>query len=247
MNITFPVVDMNNASNPVTESTWLYQAQEFIKGVYCDWENGKQTRLVPPVEDEDVWIQTAKTLGASSERKLIIRLFQLGKRNGLPMFITYNRDFSHLVKTRNIGGGIEGVLETGEQDIIIIHRDFGVIFIEVKNLDIEQTGKKLGDAVKRNIKTAEDQLQKDVHSLEHAVKECGVENMILSLHVIALTNLKRGQLEDISNTDRTIFLCEEDYLSVEAMEQWWQKYVLQLDRVRNFPIDSMTYLQLLAM
>ncbi|CAG0889659.1 unnamed protein product [Darwinula stevensoni] len=102
---------------------------------------------------------------------------------------------SRIDETRGVGGGIESLLK-GEHDILLLHRNFGVIFIQAKNLDTQHTGKKLRDAVKRNTKTAGEQLKKDLLSLEVAMQESDV------------------------------FLCEEDLESLESIELWWNERIL---------------------
>ncbi|CAG0889658.1 unnamed protein product [Darwinula stevensoni] len=69
------VVNAIHPSEPARESTWLYQAENFIKNTYPDWESDSMIRLVPPVEDKDEWIRTAKSPGAKSERVLILSLY----------------------------------------------------------------------------------------------------------------------------------------------------------------------------
>ena len=134
----------------------------------------------------------------------------------------------------------------GEHDVLLIHRDIGVIFIEVKNLTGKQKGKNLKDAVKRNVKTATNQVEKYVCSLDATMSECGLEKAIVSLSIIALPNVKRDVVEGISSSKRTIFLCEEDCQSTDAMEQWWMEHIPQSHK-QETTIDCKTYLQLLAM
>ncbi|CAG0891330.1 unnamed protein product [Darwinula stevensoni] len=240
------VQESTNESESVLESTWLYQAQEHIKSIYRDWESPQTTRLVPPVEDINGWINAAKSAGEESERTLLRHLCEMGKINKMPMFITYNRNFVHLIERRNKGGGLEGILVCGEHDIVLIHRHIGIIFIQVKNLDTEQTGNKLTKALERNIQTAEEQLEKDLRSLEAATRECGLTGMNVSLRIIALTNAKRDQVAGTSHGANTVFLCAEDNESAETMERWWHQHILQSQLAEIPPIDSRTYLQLVA-
>ncbi|CAG0891883.1 unnamed protein product [Darwinula stevensoni] len=240
--------------------TWIHQAQEYIKRTYPDWENDKTTRLVPPVEDKREWVKVSKTPGENSKRQLILRLYQLGQRNKLPMFITYNRNFVHLIEKGDAEKN-EGILERGVQDIVLIHCTLGAIFIQVKNLDTKETEKNRGEAVARNIKaavarnikTAREQLQKDVRSLKTAMRKSGLEDAkkFLCIRVIALPNVKRCEIKDsspkdLSPSDHPVFLCEEEYQSAVALERWWQKRILPPNHQERSTVNSKVYLQLLA-
>ncbi|CAG0891848.1 unnamed protein product [Darwinula stevensoni] len=245
-NTSYPakVVSTMSRNEPARESKWIYQAERFIKKTYNDWETGSTTRLVPPVQHEEDWVKAAKTSGGKSERHLILRLYGLGRKNQMPMFITYNRNFSHLVERRNVGGGIENILEGGEHDIVLIHREIGVIFVQVKNVD---SRRKLND----NFDKAKTQLEKDFCNFEttwNDFKESDAKDMTVSLCVVALTNVKRAQVERKSLSDlpvRSVFLCEEDLESLESIERWWNGHVLH--HLQGSTIDSRSYLRLLAM
>ncbi|CAG0896733.1 unnamed protein product [Darwinula stevensoni] len=255
------VVTRIDRSKPTKETTWLYQAEQFIKETYRDWETEKTTHLVPYVEDKEEWIRKVEhNAGEKAERSLIITLYQLGKNKRLPMFITYNRNFSHLIKTKDVGGGSEGIM-TGEHDVVMIHRELGAVFMQVKNLDTKSskdkpsnavknregiTNKARKNAVKRNIDAAEEQLKKDVKSLKAAIKESGVDGIDVSLCVIALVNVKRAEVERKPIHDiqpPIVFLCEEDLKSVKSIEQWWNDHLLS--KLQS-SIDTRMYLKLLA-
>ncbi|CAG0895502.1 unnamed protein product [Darwinula stevensoni] len=227
-----------------TESNWIHQAQEYIMEKYPAWETAETTYLVPKVEDKDEWMKTAKTPGVKAERALLLRLNQLGQRKKMPMFITYNREFVHLFETGRTGDGIESHILTGEHDIILIHRTFGLICIEVQNLDSKRPGKKFRDALKRNIRAAKAKLQDGDRNLSIIARKCGFGDMRASITVIALTNVGRAQVEGGHVSD-IVLLCKEEWQSVEAIERWWQKNIL-LTHIQHSAIDSREYLQLLA-
>ncbi|CAG0891530.1 unnamed protein product [Darwinula stevensoni] len=272
------VVARIDRSKPAKETTWLYQAEQFIKKTYREWETEKTTHLVPYVEDRDEWIKKAEhDSGIKAERSLILSLYELGKRKQLPMFITYNRNFAHLIKRKDVGGASEGIL-TGEHDIVLIHRELGAVFMQVKNLDTKpseekpsnaeknsdskltqvehcntagnresmKTDMKRKNAIKRSIKAAEGQLEKDVNSLKAAIQESGVDDINVSLCVIALVNVRRDEVKEkplCDSSPPTAFLCEEDLKSEEAIEHWWDEHIIP--KLQN-SIDSRTFLKLLA-
>ncbi|CAG0893629.1 unnamed protein product [Darwinula stevensoni] len=233
-------------SEPAKESTWLDQAQEHIKRSYCHWETEQITRLVPPIQRIDDWVNEAKTKGEKAERKLILDLYHFGQENKMAMFITYNRKFFHLIESRNEGGGIEDIL-TGKHDIMLIHRDLGAIFIQVKNINKMR-------ALQEDINKAKEQVKNDVLSLEVTrqnlmkdMKESSSEVISVSLCVIALPNVKKAQVERRPLEDLpvpTVFICEDDLMTNESLKKWWEENILH--KLRNSPIDSKTYLKLLA-
>ncbi|CAG0893666.1 unnamed protein product [Darwinula stevensoni] len=227
-------------SKPAEETTWIYQAERFVKETFRDWETGGRTLLVPCVEDKNEWIKIVKDdPGKKAERSIILSLYELGKSKKLPMFITYNRNFSHLIKMKDVGGGTEDLV-TGEHDIVLIHREFGVVFMQVKNLSSKSK-------VKENVQKAKKQLKNDVLSLKATVQESGSGDVNVSLCVLALANVKRSQVEAKSLSDMpvpTVFLCEEDLETAESIERWWNEQVLH--QLSNSIIDSRTYLKLLA-
>ncbi|CAG0898870.1 unnamed protein product [Darwinula stevensoni] len=238
-------------NSPVRESTWLYQAEDFIKRTY-HWGTENTTRLVPPVENMDEWIETAKTVEERAKRSLILRLHQLGRKSRTSMFITYNSDFVHLIETRNVGGGIEGILQLEEHDVVLIHRNFGVIFIQLKNHDAEEAKKEVGNATK-NIQTAAEHLEMEFQSmtatktkLEAAMRKCGLEDANVSLHVIAFPTLSRDQVEGKQFGDNPVFLNEEDCRTAEALEEWWRKHILHSDHLQSSSITEEMYIKLLA-
>ncbi|CAG0891739.1 unnamed protein product, partial [Darwinula stevensoni] len=250
--ISIVVANMGRGSPPARETTWLYQAENFIRRTYPDLKTRNTTHLFPPVQYKNEWIKSARTRRGKTERSLILRLHQLGQRNRSSIFITYNSDFVHLIKTRNVGGGIEGILESEGHDIVLIHRNFGAILIQIKNLNPEKTEKGVGDATK-NIKTAAKQLEMKIRSvsatrikLENAMRECGLENINVSLSVIALPTVKREWVHERPSGVGLVFLCEEDCSSAKSLEEWWQKHILQSEHLQSFTIKDETYISLLA-
>ncbi|CAG0885099.1 unnamed protein product [Darwinula stevensoni] len=246
------VTSMGRGSPPARETTWLYQAENFIRRTYPDWRAGNTTHLFPPVQYKDEWIKSARTRRGRAERSLILRLHELGQRKRSPIFITYNSDFAHLIKTRNVGGGIEGILESEGHDIVLIHHNFGVILIQIKNLNAEKTEKEVGDAATNN-QTAAEQLEMDVRSvtttrkkLEDAMRECGLEDINVSLSVIAIPTVKREWVDEGPTGAGLVFLCEEDCSSAKSLEEWWQKYILQSEHLQSSTIKDETYISLLA-
>ncbi|CAG0885097.1 unnamed protein product [Darwinula stevensoni] len=245
------ITNMGRGSPPARETTWLYQAENFIRRTYPDWRAGNTTHLFPPVQYKDEWIKSARTQRGKAERSLILRLHQLGQRNRSPIFITYNSDFVNLIKMRNVGGGIEGFLESEGHDIVIIHRNFGVILIQIKNLNVEKTEKE--EDARKNIQSATEQLEMDVRSviatrtkLDDAMRECGLENINVSLSVIALPTAKRERVHERPFGADLVFLSEEDCSSAKSLEEWWQKYILQSEHLQSSTIKDETYMSLLA-
>ena len=200
---------------------------------------------MPPNPNKADWAKKTPTAGEEAERKVIEDLYKFGQRNKMPMFITYNHKFFHLIESREVGGGIENIL-TGEHDIMLIHRDHGAIFIQVKNIDAMRT-------LQKNINIAKGQLKNDVLSLEVArqnmmkdVEEDSAEDIGVSVCVIALPNVKKTQIEKRPLKDMpvpTVYLCEDDLESMDSLKQWWEENIQK----RNSVFDSNTYLKLLAM
>ena len=136
--VSISVLNRHSRGEAAKEETWKYQAEYFIRKSYNDWKTRNKTLLVPNIEDNAEWIRTAENdSGMKAERSIILCLYELGKNKQLSMFITYNRNFSHLMKSREVGGEIKGII-TGEHDIVLIHRTLGVIFIQVKNLEAQR-------------------------------------------------------------------------------------------------------------
>ena len=174
---------------------------------YPNWKNPQGTYMVPD------FFQTKDNgdRGENAEKTVYTLLEQLGKLNNEQMFVVHSYDFSEHIP----GSGRKRSWVMGETDFVIVHRDHGPMFIQVK---ATESGAKYKDA--------EDQLRKDKLALEKFFQKL-VKGKITTKKAtevfknvpafVAMPNCQRGQ----STCTRENVLYKEDCASLVAFSEWW--------------------------
>ena len=175
---------------------------------YPDWKNPTGTCMCP----ESFPSKPGDDKGQKAEEVVYTLLQQLGTQNKEPMFVIHSYDFSEHIP----GNGRKRSWVMGESDFVIIHRNRGPIFIQVK---ATESGDKL--------KEAEEQIRKDKLALEKHFqrqvkgKISGKKTAELFKNVpgiVAMPNCKRGT-DSVCIKDNVLY--QEDCSSLEAFTKWW--------------------------
>ena len=194
---------------------WDDGLRSWLDKEYPDWKDLHRTYMVPPSFES----KGNEAKGKSAEEKMYDKLQELGLKNNEPMFVVHSFGYSEHVP----GNGRKRSWVMGETDFVVIHRNHGPIFFQVK---ATETGDKY--------KEAEEQLRKDkIAFLRYCQKlEEGMVKEKISVRKItevfknvpgyvALPNCKRA--ESINIPDNTLF--QEDFRSAEAFSIWWNQNI----------------------
>ena len=181
-----------------------------LNGEYPDWKSPIQTYMVP-----DTFPSRQGDKGSSAEYIIYSRLQECGAQLEEPMFVVHSCPFSeHIPESERKRSWV-----MGETDFVIIHKNHGPIYIEVKATD---TGK--------SFKEAEDQLQKGKLALkkrfENAVKGEIPAKQVTDIFknfpaFVAMPNCPRPD----PRCARANVLYQEDCSSLVNFVEWWKKNV----------------------
>ena len=179
---------------------------------YSDWYMPEQGANIPVRPRTDTEIKTLH--GKLAEEKVVRMFAKYGEDHKQPMFIFHNFDFKVLKKLieRN---GEENLLvnklnvDKEEKDIIIVHRDIGIILVETKGMETYH---------KKTYKLAKDQLVDAVDKLK-----------ILCPKWIDEELLKRGAIKKViacPNLEEKVPRRGNDYIDLRKydlndFENWW--------------------------
>ncbi len=195
---------------------------------YPGWKDPQRTYMVPPSFEskgnEPKW--------EGAEKTMYDNLQELGLKNNEPMFVVHSFDFSEHVP----GSGRKRSWVMGESDFVVIHRNHGPIFFQVK---ATETGDKY--------KEAEEQIRKDKLALETFFKKLEkgvVEDKISARKVtevlkncpgfVVMPNCQRGQ--SVCTQDNALY--QEDCSSSEAFSIWWEE---KIGRSQHPPLDQTVF------
>lgn len=187
---------------------------------YPDWKNPHQTWMIPPVFEMK---ESRDERGQLAEKKFFDLLHEFGNRHNQyqPMFVVHSYNFKEKILKWMNQKQDEKKYVKGEHDFVLLHRQYGVIFLQVKGAT---------EFTKKNqFASARKQLEKDMASLSHftenelkgELKKKMKAEMSYNHMYAVMPNLARGKSVHGSNG---IFMEETE--NVEAFSQWWKNNIL---------------------
>lgn len=191
------------------ERDWHEESKNYLKEHYEGWQNLNTTIMAPPCLQLN---QENCTTGQETEKKIFDLLNEFGKTYKEPMFVVHSYNFSELINKLD-KGYVEKEWIKGEHDFVIIHRQYGVIFLEVKSKD----------TTKGEYKKAKEQIEKARNAtLSYLKKRYGKSKKVnvASHHwpgFVVMPNCKKQK----QTTPKDDVVYEEDCSSPEAFKQWW--------------------------
>jgi len=223
-----------------TTFTSFEKANEvYMEQHFPQWQEKQQTFVIPPrYEYRDQYIPqegSAITInsklkenasdrlrGDQAEEKVVSAFIRYGRSHEQPMFIFHNFKFQMLQRTsKQLNLAEKGEQVTQEVDVIIVHRDLGVIVVEIKAIKNEcdkEKDKQNYDIRNENNKKTYDkavrQLDKAEKSLNKLYSDISCTNKTIT-KVIACPNLQ--EMPSTSSCGN-IHLCKHNLIE---FDDWW--------------------------
>ena len=231
---------------------------DYMEQNFPGWQEEKKTFEIPPrYESKSRYMSQRRAnnrtqsrsddsdrRGEQAEVKVVNMFTQYGRTHAQPMFVFHSFKFEKLVSTwkrLKLKLGIQ--LSSKETDVIIVHRNIGVIVVEIKAMErcqkntykkvmvqVENTEKllnKLSCVCSRKVvkKISDSQsynnaMSQLVESAEKSHNKAPVHARILVKKVIACPSLQVSELTQ-SNSREFIYLCKDDLKSELDFANWW--------------------------
>lgn len=183
---------------------------------YPGWQLPSQTWMVPNAFEMK---RGRDKRGQLAEEKIFNLLHDFGNNCKEPMFVVHSYNFKEKIENWQNLKFDEKKYVIGEHDFVLIHRNHGVIFLQVKSsTKCKSFGK------------ANSQLEKDKGSIKFFAQEKLngelQKKMNKELHgeqhaYVVMPDLKRGNSPHGSNG-----IFEEDCENVGAFSKWWKDNIL---------------------
>ena len=205
---------------------WDEETKEFLDNNYLGWQNPTETTMVPPVFPSS----KNKDPGYLAEKKIFDLLEEFGRKCNEPMFVVHSHKFSELIQEFNHGTkAVDKKWLNGEHDFVLIHRQYGLIFMQVKA------------AIKtcKAYKQAQDQLDKDKQCTAKFLRDClGAEKpkrkvadqMFEYPGFVVMPNCSKEV--SLGKTATGVF--KDDCEDVDAFSSWWETNVKGVTPTRGF-------------
>ena len=173
--------------------SYLEGIRTLMDKYYPDWRDPQGTTVIARKG-----FSTSKKAGRGQDAEK--RVFHLLENTGEPMFVVYSFEFNE--KTRN------GVFK-GEHDFVVIHRQHGLIFFQVKARNV--FGGEYYDA--------RSQLEKDVQSVAGYLAMFPYEGDVSCRGFAVMPNCPRPQNRDVAG------VFQEDCQDDAAFRAWWHSQI----------------------
>ena len=203
---------------------WDKETKEFLENNYPGWQNPTETTMVPPV-----FPFKNKEPGYLAEKKIFDLLEEFGKKYNEPMFVVHSHKFSELIQEFNHGTeAVDKKWLNGEHDFVLIHRLYGLIFMQVKAAETFKA-----------YKQAQDQLDKDKLCTAKFLRGClGVEKpkrkvadqMFEYPGFVVMPNCSKEV--SLGKTATGVF--KDDCEDVDAFSSWWETNVKGVTPTADF-------------
>ena len=198
---------------------WQEQAITMLNNFYPDWKNPVSSIMVPA----SFCLGNHNDKGRLTEKNIFDLLENFGQKYKEPMFVVHSHNFKELCTSIRSGDSKNKKWVMGEHDFVIIHKHYGVIFLQVKACDCKNWSKAF--------KEAQSQVKKDQESLKiflekqfktTARKSSRKFRVFKYPGFIVMPNCKRPE-ETALEIENGIF--KEDCNSLESFHSWWLKKV----------------------
>lgn len=209
------------------ERDWYEESVRHLNMHFPDWKDLQRTVMIPPAFP--VSVQEA-SLGDITEKRVYDLLEEFGQAYHQPMFVIHSHQFADLIEEKKKGFvGNMKKWNKGEHDFVIIHREYGFMFLQVKSSKCED-----GQAFKKAIW----QIDKDMKSIKTFLNDCFTdrlppENMERVLYNYpGFVVMPNCQPTKTSINPRGVFT--NDCKDKESFKKWWdEKVVTSNNRVMN--------------
>lgn len=198
---------------------WLdEELEKALDHDYPDWKNPSKTYMVPCTFEMK---GNRDEKGQLAEKKVFDLLHDFGNHNKEPMFVVHSYQFHEKTYNWMNQTQYQEKYRRGDHDFLLLHRNYGMIFLQVK----EAT-----PSTKRNrIASARTQLEKDKDSVMFFAgnklggglrKKMGSERSHIHTYFV-MPSCRRGKS---CHNSGGIF--EEDCENVEAFSKWWKENIV---------------------
>ena len=201
---------------------------DYVERNFPGWREGVQTFVVPPRYERSDWYMPEQgseiparpytdqeiidRSGKLAEEEVVRKFAEYGTLHKQPMFILHNFNFealANLIKERNSRKMIN-INKMKEKDIIIVHRDIGIILVETKSMKTFHNG---------TYRSAKKQLDDIVHKLKVLCPNLIDEEKGVVKKVIACPNLEE-------------WACGNDYVDLRKYNlsdftNWWHTTIAE--------------------
>lgn len=220
-----------NLQDDGTERSWDEESENFLTIHYPNWKKLDHTIMVPDIVQGGDPL-TYPERNENAESKIFNLLKTFGNETQQQMFVVHSRNFCELVSFLE-----NGIAKTewikGEHDFVIIHRQHGLIFLEVKGRE----------KMKQVFKKGEEQIEKAKKAIESFLKKRFGKskefNRILYSFpgFVVMPNCPRPNQYHGSNG-----IFKEDCKDINSFKAWWEKAIVQPTKPE--PFDSELYEEL---
>ena len=196
---------------------WLdEELEKALDRDYPDWKNPSKTHMIPPTFEMKGNLDET---GQLAEKKVFDLLHDFGNHNNEPMFVIHSYNFREKVSNwRNLTQG-QKKYERGEHDFLLLHRNYGMIFLQVKGAVEKST----------QFASAKKQLKRDEGSLFYftenwLTKDLKKKMKIERSHIHTYVVMPNCRLGNSVHGSNGIF--KENCENVEAFSKWWKENIL---------------------
>ncbi|XP_031554421.1 uncharacterized protein LOC116291393 isoform X2 [Actinia tenebrosa] len=201
--------------------SWDEEGERFLSAHYPNWKQLEHTIMVPDIIQGGEPLTYARN--ENEESKVFDLLKKFGNETKQPMFVVHAHSFCELVSYHKTG--IVDREKTkwiqGEHDFVIIHRQYGLIFLEVKSRE----------KTKEVFKQAEKQIEKAKRSVENYLKKRfgkskeRNEALYTFPGFVVMPNCPRPKQS--ASHENGIF--KED-CNVDSFKVWWEKVIAKPEK-----------------
>ena len=218
---------------------WQEQAELLLDNHYPDWKDLQSSYMVPAAFE----YHSANVCEGEHTEKYVYDLLQeFGEKYNEPMFVIHSHNFKEHIGSVKCGTPYKNWVK-GEHDFVIIHKRYGLIFLQVKARSEKNYLKAFKDA--------QSQIDKDQKSIKifmekqfggaKSKSKLGVGNAVFDYPgFVVMPNCQRPSQGTAVSHDNGLF--KEDCDNVLSLRSWWDTKVANPDAN---PVDPEIYKQFL--
>lgn len=186
---------------------------------YPDWKNPHQTWMIPAVFQMK---GSGNEKGQLAEKKIFDLLHEFGNCRDEQMFVVHSYNFKEKISDLMKQTKDQRNFVKGEHDFVLVHRQYGIIFLQVKGATKSTERNQFASARKQLDKDMESLIHFTANTLKGELKKKMKEEMFREQHkYVVMPCLPRG---NSVHTSSGIFM--EDCENVEAFSKWWKRNIL---------------------
>lgn len=209
---------------------WDSEIKKCLDDEYPDWKYPKTTYMIPEE------LHKERNDGEKAEKIVFNLVKSFGEQRNEPMFVVHSYNFKERISEVKSGSLSFKKWNIGEHDFVIIHRQAGFVFLQVK----------------ASVKTAkvyakaQEQIGKDRDTLETYFKHLGIpKNKLKTLDVkklfsrfpgfVVMPNCPRPNSSASTYADG---IFQEDCASVKAFSGWWDRSIGRSEHGENDAVED---------